>query len=114
VFEAAGGEVWEESLRALAPFGRLVTYGIASREQNTVQTGRLMRRSHAVVGFWIMHCLGRPDMIEQPLADLFGRASRGELRVVVGDTYPLAEAAEAQTALQQRRTSGKVLLDPWR
>src|SRR3954452_8939237 len=51
VFEMAGGRVFEESMKALAPFGRLVTYGIASREQNELKTGALMRRSHAVVGF---------------------------------------------------------------
>jgi NADPH:quinone reductase len=112
VFEMAGGAVWDESLRALAPFGRLVTYGIASGEQNTIQTGRLMRRSHAVVGFWLMQCLARPDMLEEPLADLFALAAAGDLRVVVGGTYPLAEAAAAQTALEQRRTTGKLLLDP--
>jgi NADPH2:quinone reductase len=112
VFEMAGGPVWEESLRALAPFGRLVTYGIASQQANEVQTGKLMRRSHTVVGFWLMHCLGRPDMVEEPLADLFARAAAGELRVVGGGTYPLAEAAAAQTALEERRTTGKLLLDP--
>jgi NADPH2:quinone reductase len=112
VFEMAGGPVWEESLRALAPFGRLVTYGIASQQANEVQTGKLMRRSHTVVGFWLMHCLGRPDMVEEPLADLFARAAAGELRVVGGGTYPLAEAATAQTALEERRTTGKLLLDP--
>ena len=60
VFEMAGGRVFDESMKALAPFGRLVTYGIASREQNEVRTGALMRRSHAVVGFWLMHCLREP------------------------------------------------------
>src|SRR5213078_430689 len=54
VFEMAGGQVFEECMKALAPFGRCVTYGIASEEPNTVQTGALMRRSHAVVGFWLM------------------------------------------------------------
>src|SRR5437763_1452078 len=49
VFEAAGGRVFEESREALAPFGRLVVYGISTREQNTVKTGGLMRRSQAVV-----------------------------------------------------------------
>ncbi|HEY3018728.1 MAG TPA: NADPH:quinone oxidoreductase family protein, partial [Solirubrobacteraceae bacterium] len=57
VFEMAGGLIFEESMAALAPFGRLVVYGIASREQNTVKTGRLMRRSQAVVGFWLWDCL---------------------------------------------------------
>ena len=75
VFEMAGGRVFEESMKALAPFGRLVTYGIASREQNELRTGALMRRSHAVVGFWLMHCLRVPEMVGGPLREL-GAARR--------------------------------------
>ena len=112
VFEMAGGEVFEASLAALAPFGRLVTYGIASRQPNEVSSGALMRRSRAVVGFWLMHCIGRPEMVDEALADLFARVQRGELRVHVGGTYPLADAADAQVDLAERRTMGKLLLDP--
>jgi NADPH:quinone reductase len=112
VFEMAGGEVFEQSLAALAPFGRLVTYGIASRRPNEISTGSLMRRSRAVVGFWLMHAVGRPDMIDEALADLFARVQRGELRAHVGGTYPLGEAAQAQVDIAERRTTGKVVLDP--
>jgi NADPH2:quinone reductase len=112
VFEMAGGAVFEQSLAALAPFGRIVAYGIASGEPNEVSTGSLMRRSRAVVGFWLMHCLGKPHMVDEALADLFARAARGELRAVVGATYPLGDAARAQEDLQGRRTTGKLLLDP--
>jgi NADPH2:quinone reductase len=112
VFEMAGGEVFEQSLQALAPFGRLVTYGIASGHQNEVSTGHLMRRSRSVIGFWLMHALGRPEMIDEALADLFTRTARGELRAVVGGTYALGDAAEAQLDLQERRSTGKLLLDP--
>jgi NADPH2:quinone reductase len=112
VFEMAGGPTFDASLAALAPLGRLVTYGIASREQNTVKTGSLMRNSRAVIGFWLMHCLGRPEMIDAALADLFARVRRGELRAHAGGTYPLSEAARAQVDIAERRTSGKVLLDP--
>jgi NADPH:quinone reductase len=112
VLEMAGGRVFDAALKALAPLGRLVTYGIASREPNTVATGALMRRSQAVVGFWLMHVLGRPEWVEAPLTDLFARVARGELRVVEGETYPLSEAARAHEDLQARRTSGKLLLDP--
>jgi NADPH:quinone reductase len=112
VFEMAGGEVFDQSLAALAPFGRLVAYGIASSHPNTIDQGSLMRRSRAVVGFWLMHCLGRPEMVDEALADLFARAARGELRAVVGATYPLADAARAQEDLAARRTTGKVMLDP--
>jgi len=112
VYEMAGGAVFDQCAEALAPFGRLVAYGIASREQNTVRTGRLMRRSQAVAGFWINHLLERPELLAEALDDLFARAARGELRAVVGATYPLADAARAQEDLAGRRTTGKLLLDP--
>lgn len=112
VLEMAGGAVFDASLEALAPFGRLVTYGIASQESNTVRSADLMRRSRAVVGFWFAHCLGRPAMIDEALADLFERVRRGELRVVTGPAYPLADAARAQSDLAERRTTGKITLDP--
>ncbi|HEX7300732.1 MAG TPA: NADPH:quinone oxidoreductase family protein [Solirubrobacteraceae bacterium] len=112
VFEMAGGPVFDACLAALAPFGRLVTYGIASGQGNEVHTRKLMGRSRAVVGFWLVHCLGKPAMVDEALADLYDRAARGELRVVVGATYPLSQARQAQIDLAERRTTGKVLLDP--
>jgi len=115
VLEMTGGRVFDASLEALAPFGRLVTYGIASREPNQVASGALMRKSRAVVGFWLMHCLARPaELVDAPLQELFERAAAGELRVVEGETYPLSEARRAHEDLQSRRTSGKLTLDPAR
>jgi NADPH2:quinone reductase len=114
VLEMAGGRVFEESLKALAPFGRLVTYGNASGERNQVSTGGLMRRSQAVVGFWLVHCLRDPEMVGGPLSDLFARAAHDELRVVCGEEYGLSEARRAHADLQARRTTGKLVLDPAR
>jgi NADPH2:quinone reductase len=51
-------------------------------------------------------------MLEEALSDLFARVAAGELRAVVGATYPLAQAGQAQVDLQARRTTGKLLLDP--
>ena len=112
VLEMAGGEVFEQSLAALAPFGRMVAYGIASRQQNQVRTGSLMRRSQAVVGFWLNHCLGRPEMVGaragRPVrAPAARRAARRSPALI----YPLEQAAQAQIDLQERRTTGKVVLD---
>ena len=112
VFEMAGGRIFDQSIEALAPFGRIVTYGIASREPNQVETGRLMRKSRSVIGFWLMHCLGRREMMEEPLEDLFDRVAQGELRPQLGATYPLSDVQQAHEDLQGRRTSGKLLLDP--
>jgi NADPH2:quinone reductase len=114
VLEMAGGRTFDACMEALAPFGRQVAYGIAGREQNTLETGRLMRKSRAVIGFWLMHCLGRRDMMEEPLADLFGRVARGELKPLVGQTYALSDVRQAHEDLQGRKTSGKLLLDPSR
>ena len=112
VFEMSGGDVFGASYRALAPFGRIVAYGIATNEANDVSTGSLLRHSRAVVGFYLFHCLQRPGMFTDALADLFARAARGELEVVVGQTYPLEQAAQAHIDLRARRTTGKLLLDP--
>jgi NADPH2:quinone reductase len=114
VFEMAGGRTFDACMEALAPFGRQVAYGIAGGEQNTLETGRLMRKSRAVIGFWLMHCLGRRDMMEEPLADLFERVANGQLTPQVGETYPLSEVRRAHEELQGRKTSGKLLLDPAR
>lgn len=114
VFEMSGGRVFDACAEALAPFGRIVAYGIAGREQNTVETGRLMRKSRAVIGFWLMHCLGRRDMMEEPLRDLFERTARGELVPQVGTTYALSDVRQAHEDMQGRKTSGKLLLDPSR
>ncbi|HEX4838669.1 MAG TPA: NADPH:quinone oxidoreductase family protein [Solirubrobacteraceae bacterium] len=112
VFEMAGGETFERSYRALAHFGRLVVCGIASQEPNLSSSGSLLRHSRAVVGFYLFHCIERPAMLTDALADLFARAGRGELRAVVGKTYPLEQAAHAHVDLRERRTTGKLLLDP--
>ena len=50
--------------------------------------------------------------IEPALEDLFARAARNELRAHIGATYGLEDAAQAQTDLVERRTTGKVLLEP--
>jgi NADPH2:quinone reductase len=112
VFEMSGGEVFDASYRALAPFGRIVAYGIATNEANQVSTGSLLRHSRAVIGFYLFHCLARPAMFAEALAELFARAARGDLKVVVGQTYKLGQAAQAQVDLRERRTTGKLLLDP--
>jgi NADPH2:quinone reductase len=112
VFEMAGGEVFEASYRALAPFGRIVAYGIAGQQPNDVSTGSLLRHSRAVVGFYLFHCLTRPAMFTDALSDLFARAGRGELEAVVGNTYPLEQAPQAHIDLRDRRSTGKLLLDP--
>ena len=113
VLEMVGGPTFDASLAALAPFGRLVAYGMASREQPTpVEPGALMARSRAVVGFWLAHCMGRPEMLRGAVSELLDLVAAGELRAIVGGTYPLSEVRRAHEDIRARRTTGKLVLDP--
>jgi NADPH:quinone reductase len=112
VLEMVGGEVFRQSLGALGPFGRLVIYGQASHEPSQVEAAMLQARSRSIVGFWLMDCLARDGMVSGPLEELFALVGSGELTVIVGETYPLADAARAHRNLESRGTTGKQILDP--
>jgi NADPH:quinone reductase len=116
VLEMVGGATTDASLAALAPFGRLVFYGMASRQPpSPVDLGALMRRSRGVIGFWLMHGFADPARyLAAPMAELLAMTAAGELRPVVGEVYPLSEAAQAHRDLRARRTVGKLVLDPTR
>jgi NADPH2:quinone reductase len=112
VLQMSGGAAFDGQLRALAPFGRMVTFGIASREENTVRTGHLMRNSRSVIGFWLVHLLTDPPAVAGAIGELFAAVEAGELEVVIGGVYPLSEARAAHEAIAARKTQGKLLLDP--
>jgi NADPH:quinone reductase-like Zn-dependent oxidoreductase len=115
VLEMTGGNVFAGSLSALAPFGRLVTYGMAAREETRpVPPGALMLKSRAVIGFWLAHCMARPRMMDAAIHDLLPMVAEGALRPVVGGRYPLSAVREAHQDLLARRTTGKLVLDPRR
>ena len=112
VLEMVGGPTFDASLAALAPFGRLATFGMASRTApKAVDPGSLMSRSRAVVGFWLAHCFGRPELLQPQMAEMLAMVEAGTLRPQVGATYPLGEAARAHEALRDRSSTGKLVLD---
>jgi len=112
VLEMVGGPTFDASLAALAPFGRLATFGMASRTPpKPVNAGELMSRSRAVIGFWLAHCFTRPEMLQGPMAELLSMIADGSLKPVVGGTYPLSEARQAHEDLRSRRSTGKLVLD---
>ncbi len=114
VLHMSGGEAFDAELGALAPLGRMVVFGIASREQREVSTGALLQGSKSVIGFWLVHLLMRRELAAEMIAELLGAVAAGDLEVTVGEVYPLSEAARAHGDLIGRRTSGKLLLDPSR
>ncbi|TDD44616.1 NADPH:quinone oxidoreductase family protein [Kribbella antibiotica] len=115
VLEMVGGPTFDESFAALAKFGRLVTFGAASRESAApIESSRLMKGSKTVVGFWLADCFADPRLLGDPLTEMFGLVADGTLRPIVGGEYALSEVATAHEDMRARRTVGKLLLDPTR
>jgi NADPH2:quinone reductase len=114
VLHMSGGEAFDAELGVLAPLGRMVVFGIASREQRQVSTAALLRGSKSVVGFWLAHLMARADLLGPMIEQLLGAAAAGELKATIGEVYPLSEARRAHEDLIARRTTGKLLLDPSR
>jgi NADPH2:quinone reductase len=112
VLHMSGGAAFDAEMGVLAPLGRMVVFGIASREQREVSTAALLRGSKAVIGFWLAHLLSRPDLLGPMIRDLLAAIASEELTVTIGEVYPLSEAARAHEDLIARRTTGKLLLDP--
>ena len=105
VLHMSGGDAFDAELGILAPLGRMVVFGIASREQREVSTAALLRGSKSVIGFWLVHLLARRELVAPMIGELLGAVAAGELEVTVGDVYPLSEAARAHEDLIARRTS---------
>ncbi|WP_020016854.1 quinone oxidoreductase family protein [Promicromonospora sukumoe] len=114
VLDMVGGTTTDQSVAALAPFGRLVFYGMAGREQpRPVELRNLLGHSSTVAGMWLPHVFKLPgNLYGRALSELFELAGRGEIRVVAGGEYPLSDARGAHEALRSRGTVGKLVLDP--
>jgi NADPH:quinone reductase len=112
VLEMTGGYVFDGSLAALAQFGRIAGYGMASRTPpKPVPVGALIATSRAVVGFWLVHALKRPGGLLPAMEELLSLTQAGRLHAVRGGRYSLADAAQAHRDLRSRKTTGKLVLD---
>ena len=113
VLEMVGGNTFDESMKALGDFGRMITYGMASRTAPTpIHPGALMHGSKTVSGFWLANCFASKEMLGDVIAELFALVADGKLKPVIGGTYPLNEAAGAHRAMLARETTGKIVLKP--
>ena len=113
VLEMVGGKTFDQSLAALAPFGRFVFYGMASRTApENIAPGMLMPKSQSIIGFWLVNALAKRELMQEVFMDLFTMIISGKLKPVVGATYPLSEAQQAHRDMLARKTVGKIVLDP--
>lgn len=113
VLEMVGGETVGQALRAMAPFGRMVFLGQSSGKAALVDPWRLTTPNHTVTGFYIGGYLAFPDLIQATLGEIIEFIMAGQLSVQVGTVLPLSQAAEAHRLLEGRKTTGKVVLQPW-
>jgi NADPH:quinone reductase len=113
VLEMIGGAAFDQSLLALADFGRMITFGMASRIAPTpVHPGSLMHGSKTIAGFWLANCFAHKELMHDVVAELFSLIGSGALKPVIGATFPLEEAADAHRAMLARGTTGKIVLKP--
>jgi NADPH2:quinone reductase len=112
VLESAGGRVFDQSLAALGPFGRMVVYGNTSQEPPTpVRPEQLMDGSRTLSGFWFSTFAQRPAALEPSLVALYKMVAKGELKPVIGGRYPLSEARRAHEEMRGRQTFGVQVLE---
>jgi NADPH2:quinone reductase len=111
VVDPVGGGRFTDSLRSLAPEGRLLVIGFAGREIPTVKANRLLLTNTAVIGaatneFWMKH----PEYPRQQWDDLVPMLESGTLDPPISTVFSLDEAGNAIRSLDERRATGKVLV----
>jgi NADPH2:quinone reductase len=110
ILEMVGGEIAEQSLQCLAPYGRMVIYGAASGQIAQFTGIQLMYKNQAIIGYWLTAQLSRTHRIAMAMMEIMQYLASGKLEIIVGQTFPLTEAAAAHRAIADRKTVGKVVL----
>jgi NADPH2:quinone reductase len=113
VLDAVGKPTFEEGLRCLAPFGHLVLYGRAGGPPDPLNISVLSPKSQKVSAFSLPTLTrGFPDKTRDSAERCFALMREGRLKLHVGKTFPLAQAAEAHRYLESRQSTGKLILIP--
>jgi NADPH2:quinone reductase len=111
VVDPVGGDRFTDSLRSLRPEGRLLVIGFAAGEIPTVKVNRLLLGNTSVLGVgWGAFWRNRPEYLRTQWTELLPLIEAGTLAPVIGSVHPLAQAANAISELDERRSVGKVLL----
>jgi NADPH2:quinone reductase len=112
IFDPVGGSRFDESVRALAPEGRLVVIGFTEGSIPTVSVNRLLFRNVSVVGAgWGHFAFERPEYLREVAAELDRMVAAGHVAPIVGRRYPLEGVRDALEDLDGRRAVGKLVLD---
>jgi NADPH2:quinone reductase len=110
ILDAAGGEILRSSFNCLAPFGRLISFGNPTGGSTSIEAYTLVNNNHILQGFGLASYFEKPDLMQEAYQYLFSQAATGKLKVHIGQTFPLKDAAEAHRQMENRNTTGKIVL----
>ena len=112
-FDTVGGDLFTACLQAVRPLGTAVAAGYAGGMWHDVSPTWLVGRNLTLQGFYLGRLMShRPDVVEEAAAELVELWQRAEIRPVVGATFPLERAEDAQMLVEERKSVGKVVLVP--
>ncbi|RJF72790.1 NADPH:quinone oxidoreductase family protein [Deinococcus cavernae] len=114
VLEVVGGKRFQESLDMAANRGRVIVIGNASREQANLRPVELMKRNLTVTGLWLTSLLTDAEAAAQAMKEVPPLLASGKVVPQVGPVYALADSAQAFQDILDRKTTGKVIIEPWR
>lgn len=112
ILDAVGKPTLEKGLRCLAPFGHLILYGRAGGIPDPVNLMSLFQKSTKVSGFVLYTVSSMPDKHQAGIENSFQLMKEGKLKLLIGKSFPLADAAEAHRLMESRRSVGKLVLIP--
>jgi NADPH2:quinone reductase len=111
VVDPVGGDRFTDSLRSLAPEGRLLVIGFTGGEIPTVRVNRLLLNNISVTGVgWGAFALPRPGFVREQWDALLPHIASGALNPPISVAYELDDAGEAIAALEERRVAGKIVV----
>jgi NADPH2:quinone reductase len=111
VYDSVGKTTFEGSLNCLRLRGLLVLFGASSGPVPPFDLIQLSSKgSLFITRPTLAHYVATRAELEGRSGDVLGWVAKGELKLRTEFVYPLAEAARAQTDLEARRTTGKILL----
>lgn len=112
ILDATGGEILRNSLNCLAPFGKLISFGNPTGGSTSIEAYTLVNNNQILQGFGLASYFEKPDLMQEAYQYLFSQAATGKLKVHIGQTFPLKDAAEAHRQMESRKTTGKIVLIP--
>lgn len=112
ILESVGGDVAKGCIRCWADQGRMVVFGRASGKPAIITGDDLLFGHRQVAGMAVGRIIDDRETLQTSMEQLLKWVGQGSLRPVIGKTFRLEEAAAAHRELQQRETTGKILLVP--